>query len=289
MTFFSPHLLAAASSLFFAFGLCEKAGAHGSLHEQIVAITASLEAKPGDADLLLLRAGLHREHEDWDAAARDIVSAEKAGASAGRLALARTEVAVARKDWDTAARELPTLARELAENADAWRLAGFVHAARRENSEAIAAWLAVTRKADMPRPDDFLSLARAHHAAHDDDAAIAALDTGSRRVGEISVFLEEAAQIEESRGHWDAALARLDRLLGQSPKSPRWLARKGDLAERASQPELATSCRQAALDAIDAIRARRFTPAMAELEQSLRAQLAKSVGEETPTKPSPEK
>ena len=289
MTLFRPHLLAAASGLFFTFGLCEQARAHGSLHEQIVAITASLETKPGDADLLLLRAGLRREHEDWDAAAQDIIAAEKAGAAAGRLALARSEIAVARKDWDTAARELPTLARELPENADAWRLAGFVHAARGKNSEAIAAWLAVIRRAETPRPDDFLSLARAHHAAHDDDAAIAALETGSRRIGEISVFLEEAAQIEESRQHWDAALARLDRLLVQSPKSPRWLARKGDLAERAAQPELATACRQAALDAIDAVRARRFTPAMAELEQSLRAQLAKSAEEQTPAKPSLEK
>ena len=226
-----PRMIAVASCVAISLGSAAKLHAHGSEHEQIVAITAALEKKPGDPELLLLRAGLHRLHKDWEAAALDIAAAEKAGAGAGPLALARTEVAASRLDWEAALRELPVLARELAENAEAWRLAARVQAARGQHAEAVAAWRSVVKFATPLRPEDVISLARALHTAGADDAAITTFDAGSQRLGEISVFLEEAAQIEEARQRWDAALARFDRLIAQSPNSPRWLARKADLAE----------------------------------------------------------
>ena len=278
-----PSIIAVAGCVAVSLGCGGKARAHGSEHEQIVAITAALEKKPGDPGLLLLRAGLHRLHRDWEAAALDIAAAEKAGAGAGALALARTEVAASRLDWDAALRELPALARELPENAEAWRLAASVHTARGKHAEAIAAWRAVIKFAMPLRPEDVISLARALHAAGADDDAIATLDAGSQRLGEISVFLEEAAQIEEARQRWDAALARFDRLIAQSPNSPRWLARKADLAEKAARPELAATTRRAALVAIEALPpARRTTPAFAELEKILRAQLAETPGADPP-------
>ncbi len=278
-----PNLVAVACCVAFSLGCCGKADAHGSLHEQFVALTAALETNPADPELLLLRAGLHRLHEDWEAAAHDIAAAEKAGAGAGVLALVRAEVAVARRNWDAAARELPVLARELPENAEGWRLAALVHTTRGRKADAVAAWRAVVKTSAPSRPEDILSLARALHASGADDNAIAALDAGSQSLGEISVFLEEAAQIEEARGQWDAALARIERLIAQSPHSPLCHARKADLAARAARPELATAARRAALAAIEALPdARRHTPALAELEQTLRTQLAS-----LPTSPQP--
>ena len=272
-----PSMIAVASCVAICLGSAERLHAHGSEHEQLVAITAALEKKPGDPGLLLLRAALHRRHQDWDAAALDIAAAEKAGAGPGALALARTEVAASRVDWDAASRELPALAREVAENAEAWRLAGAVHTARGRHAEAAAAWRAVIKNARSLRPEDVISLSRALHAAGADDDALTALDAGAQRLGEISVFLEEAAQIEAARQRWDAALARFDRLLAQSPNSPRWLARKADLAEKAARPELAAATRRAALAAIEALPpARRATPAFVELEKTLRSQLAES-------------
>lgn len=272
-------MIAVASGVAISLESAGRLHAHGSEHEQIVAITAALEKKPGDPELLLLRAGLHRLHKDGEAAALDIVAAEKGGAGAGPLSLARTEVAASRLDWDAASRELPVLARELPENAEAWRLAARVHTARGQHAEAMAAWRAVIKFALPLRPEDVISLARALHAAGADDDAITALDAGSQRLGEISVFHEEAAQIEEARQRWDAAFARFDRLIAQSPHSPRWLARKADLAERAARPELAATTRRAALAAIEALPpARRAIPAFAELEKILRAQLAETPG-----------
>lgn len=271
----SHSFLAASLSVALFLGVQKKACAHGSQHEQITAISEALKTKPDDAELLLMRAGLHREDQAWDAATADISFAEKAGANAGLLALSRTELAVARADWESAAKELPTVARELPGHCGAWRLAALVQTTRGQRAEAAAAWRVVIEKSETPRPDDFLSLARVLHSVGSDDDAIAALDAGARRLGEVSVFIEEAAQIEEARGRWDAALARCERLIALSPNSPRPLARKGDLADRAGRADVASSARHAALSAIENLPpARRNTPAISALEKTLREQLA---------------
>ena len=64
-----PRILffAAAGSLALFLGGAADAVAHGSLHEQIASVTAALEKKPADFDLLLFRANLERLHENWDA------------------------------------------------------------------------------------------------------------------------------------------------------------------------------------------------------------------------------
>ena len=279
-------MIVVASCVAFSLGCCGKARAHGSQYEQVVEITAALEKKPGDPGLLLLRAGLHRSHQDWEAASQDIAAAEKAGAGAGPLALARAELAVSRLEWEAAARELPVLAREMPENPQAWRLAALVQTTRKQWTEAVTACRAVIKNAAPPLPEDFILLARALRAGGADDEAITTLDEGSQHLGEISVFLEEAAQIEADRGRWDAAFARIDRLIAKSPSSPRWLARKADLADRAARPELAAATRRVALAAMEALPpTRRNIPAFAELERTLRAQQSQGTGASGPVQP----
>lgn len=286
MSFPIPNMIVVASCAAFSFGYCGTARAHGSLHDQVVEITTALEKKPGDPELLLLRAGRHRSHQDWEAASQDIAAAEKAGAGAGPLALVRAELAVARLEWEGAVRELPVLAREMPENAQAWRLAALVQTTRKQWIEAVTACRAVIKNAAAPLPEDFILLARAQYAGGADDEAITTLDAGSQHLGEISVFLEEAAQIEADRGRWDAALARLDRLIAKSPNSPRWLARKAALADRAARPELAAASRRAALAAMEALApVRRNIPAFAELERTLRAQQSRGAGASGPVQP----
>ena len=248
--------------------------AHGSLHEQLTAVNAQLEKQPANAELLLWRADLRRQHQQWEEATHDIAEAQRAGATAGELAMARTQLAVSRGDWEVAARELPLLARELPQNAEAWRIAATVESARSRHAAAAAAWRMAADRAQPPRPDDFISLARASRAAGADDGAIAALDAGIAQLGEASALIEEAAGIEEALQRWDAALARIARLAAAAPNPARWLARRGDLAEKAGRSADATEARRAALAAFDALPpARRNVPAMSELADRLRARL----------------
>ena len=111
-------------------------------------------------------------------------------------------------------------------------------------------------------------------AAGADDGAIAALDAGIARLGEASALIEEAAAIEESLQRWDAALARVARLAASAPNPARWLARRGDLAEKAGRAADAAESRRAALAALDALPpARRNVPALSQLADRLRAKL----------------
>lgn len=268
MVFPRPAVLVSAG---FLLGSVCAVWAHGAFHEQIAAVNAQIEKQPGNAGPLLWRADLHRQHEQWDDAARDIAAAQHAGATAGALAMARAQLAVSRADWENAARELPVLASELPENADTWRIAGTVETARKGHTAAAAAWRSAVDRAQPPRPDDFISLARASRAAGADDAAIGALDAGIARIGEVSALIEEAVAIEESLQRWDAALARIARLAASAPNPARWLARRGELAEKAGRPADAAEARRAALAAIEALPpARRNVPAMIALAERLR-------------------
>jgi tetratricopeptide (TPR) repeat protein len=244
------------------------------LDEIIDAVSAALEKQPGDHELWLRRADLRRLQGEWEAAAEDIAAARGAGALPGTLALARAQLAVSRADWETAARELPVLARELPENAEGWRLAANVETARGRHTAAAAAWSAVVAKAETPWPDDFISLARERRAFGADDEAIGALDAGLHQLGEASALLEEAVEIEAALHRWDAALARIGRLVAGAGNPARWLARRGDLEEQASRPAQARASRREALAAIESLPpARRNTPVMSALAEKLHAQL----------------
>ena len=248
--------------------------AHGLLHDQIAAMNAEIEKQPANPELLLRRAELRRLHEEWDEAAHDIAAARDAGAAAGAVAFARARVNAGRMDWEAAARELPAVVKELPENVEGWRLAGAVQTARGQHAAAVAAWREAVAKADPARPDDCVFLARALHANGANDEAIAALDVGIRRIGELAVLIEEAAGIEEDSRRWDAALDRIARLVAISPNPARWLARRGDIAEKAGRPAAAEEARRAALAAIESLpTARRNTSAMSDLAGQLRKSL----------------
>ena len=50
---------------------------HGFVDEEITDVTRRLETRPGDVDLLMRRATLHRAHEDYAAAKADLLAVKK--------------------------------------------------------------------------------------------------------------------------------------------------------------------------------------------------------------------
>jgi tetratricopeptide (TPR) repeat protein len=108
----------------------------------------------------------------------------------------------------------------------------------------------------MAQRDGLLSLGRRREA-------LGALDAGQARIGP-AVSLELAAvDLEVELGSYTAALTRLDRLLGRSAVSPAWVARRGEVLERAGQPAAARAEYARALALIDAREARRPATAFA--------------------------
>jgi tetratricopeptide (TPR) repeat protein len=119
----------------------------------------------------------------------------------------------------------------------------------------------------IARRDALLSLGRRSEA-------LTALEAGLARIGP-AVSLELAAvDLEVELGRYEAALARLDRLLGRTAVSPAWVVRRGEVLERAGRPAEARAEYARALALIDARETRRSTTAFTDLRRRLETALA---------------
>ncbi|HEV8701324.1 MAG TPA: hypothetical protein VGV60_08635 [Candidatus Polarisedimenticolia bacterium] len=67
----TSRLCSAAGALLACLALSPPAQAHEAIERQIADLNARIAAHPQEAALYLMRGELHREHADWNAAARD--------------------------------------------------------------------------------------------------------------------------------------------------------------------------------------------------------------------------
>jgi predicted negative regulator of RcsB-dependent stress response len=77
--------------------------------------------------------------------------------------------------------------------------------------------------------------------------------------------------LESENKRYDAALTRLDQVMAKSPRKETWLERRGNILREAGRPGEARESYEAALKAMDTLPpARRYVPAMLELEKRLK-------------------
>jgi predicted Zn-dependent protease len=166
----------------------------------------------------------------------------------------------------------PGHAEALATRARASRALGLHRAAAEDFARAIAAEEALGRTT----PEHYLERAGALAAEGGDAVAEAlhALDEGLGRLGPIPALQLYAIDLELVRSRYDAALARLDAVAAQSPRSGPWLARRGEVLERAGRPADARAAYEQALADLASVTAgRRRTGGSARLERQVRAAL----------------
>ena len=85
-----------------------------------------------------------------------------------------------------------------------------------------------------------------------------------------------ALDLEIRRGNLDGALARLEHASASSPRQETWLARRGEILERAGRLEEARDSFALALREIDRLPThRRRTDAMTRLDERLREALGR--------------
>ena len=252
------------------------AAAHGDLHEQIAAMSRRVEQEPERAELYLQRGQLHRAHREWDAALADYEQAERLDPGllivdflrgVALLDAGRPEAARAAHDRFLARR--PDHAEAHATRARAHVALGERLAAARDFSRAIALL-------PQPRPEYYLERARALTAAGSEylDEALRGLDAGLDTLGPIVTLQLYAIDLELARERPGAALARLDRTLRQAGANPTWLARRGEILERAGRPGEAREAYASSMAALERLApSRRKTKAMDELAVRVRTAL----------------
>jgi tetratricopeptide (TPR) repeat protein len=252
------------------------ARAHGSFHERLEQANAAIVARPGAAEPLLVRADLYRRHGDLEEALADVERAAALEPELVRVEYVRAETLAA------AGRQLEAVAaygRYLAVYPD--------HPEAREGRAsalfALGRPLEAARDLDVavahqpvPLPGTYLARARALADAGDAylDEAIAGLDAGIAVLGPVVALERAAIELELRRGAVDAALERLDRVRLRSPRQESWLARRGEILERAGRREEARVAYVEALAALEQLPPeRRRNVAMRDLEVTLRAAL----------------
>jgi tetratricopeptide (TPR) repeat protein len=248
---------------------------HEGAHAQIAAVTREIAARPDDGRLYLRRAELQRQHGAFEAALDDVGRAEVRDAELGELELVRGRALAelgqrgeAERAFDRLLARSPDHAAGLRARGALLEARGALAAAERDLERAIAA-------VERPRPEDYLARARVARARGEASRALAGLDEGLARLGPVVTLELLAIELELELGRHDAALARIARIERQTPRKETWLARRGDVLERAGRRDEARRAWRSALEAIARLpQKQRRTRAVVELEAALRERLA---------------
>lgn len=255
------------------FSVAPAARAHGDLHGQIQRVAREIAAAPS-ARLYLQRGELYHDHEDFPAALADF-------AEAARVDPALTAVDLARGRTLFKAGRLAeahaTLDRYLAAkpaHADAYLLRARIRSGLHRDADAVADFDRNIALNPQPSPEAFLERAEARAATGERAAALAGLDEGLRRLGNLVTLQDAAIALELALGRTDAALGRVDRMLADLPRKESWLARRGEILAATGRTDDAREAFSAALAALERLSAPlRETAAMRDLHARLRLKL----------------
>ena len=276
-----PGPVFAAGVLWVGLALGSAAFGHEAIRRQIADLDARIAAHPRDASLYLSRGERHRHHAAWNEAARDYQRARELdpGLDAVDLCLGRMHLDAGHPDpaiesLDRFLRKRPDHVEAMTARARALSLLGRNPEAVQDYTRAITAH----RPGLNPDPDLFLERARALTGIPEPRLvdALHGLDEGLATLGPVVSLELEAIDLEVRLGRFDAALARLDRLAGLSPRKESYLVRRAGVLETASRSDEARRTYAEALKAIAALPIeRRAARAVRDLERTARSALAR--------------
>jgi len=229
--------LPGAGALALALALAGPVRAHEGLHEQIAEVSARIARSPNDANLYLKRADLRRMHEEWSGALGDYRAAEKSSPTLIGIPLGRGLLWLARGRDERAIKELDKVVLAAPNHVEALVARARAFAGLGKGRESAADFSAAIAVAQQPEPEWYLERAQALAtlASGGVDEAISGLDEGLRRFGPLPTLGLYAVELEQSRGKFDAAIARLDALRANASRQETWWERIGDVQARAGR------------------------------------------------------
>jgi tetratricopeptide (TPR) repeat protein len=244
--------------------------AHTDLLVQIALVTARLESEPSAA-LHLKRGELYRAHEDYAGALQDYARAAALEPELAVVDLCRGivlhktgELQPAREALDRAIARKPGQAAAHLARARLLNDCEEYAAARRDFEQAVA--LSVE-----PTPDLYLEYVNFQASVGDDPGALATIEEGLARIGNVPTLQSAAMEIELRLGRADAALARVDGLMARVERKETWQARRGDILLSVGRRDEALAAYRTALASLERVApALRQVRATKALEEKLR-------------------
>ncbi|TAL06174.1 MAG: tetratricopeptide repeat protein [Verrucomicrobia bacterium] len=251
--------------------------AHPGVDEQIARLTALIEKSPADAELRLQRAEQFRLHAEFTNALAEVAVAAKLKPGWPAPALTRARIFSDSARWPEALAAAESFLAATPSHPEALILRARSLARLQRATEAVADYSGALKLIPKPAPDLFLERARTQAALGRFADAVAGLDEGQARLGELVSLQLPAIEYERAQTKFAAALARVDRLLAHSSVKETWLASRGEILEQAGRLTEARETFQRALAGLAEFpAAQRGREMNSELEQRLRAGLART-------------
>lgn len=250
--------------------------AHADILERIILLNREIRESPPSAALYLKRGELHRLHRNWPAALIDYEQAARLEPQNPTVSYYRGRM------WFEAGqpeRAKPALDRFLAvrpDHADALLVRSRVLAVLGARLSAVDDLTRVITLLDPPTPEVYLERARLLEAQGGTyiDRALAGLDEGIAQLGPLVTLVQFAIEVEQRRGRYLSALARLDGLPRNITAQAPWLGLRGDLLLAAGRIKEARAAYAAGLAIIESYTStRRALRATQRVETRLRSSL----------------
>ncbi len=243
--------------------------AHAPVEERIDALTKMIEKDQKNVDLLLERGGLYSSHGEWTLSVADFDRAvelnpdlAEVDMSLGRMFLASGRLVQAEEALKRFILRVPNHAEARATMATA-----LVQLDRRR--EAVVEYTRAITLCPSPTPGLYLERAKTLIDEGDGyvDEALRGLDEGIHRLGPIITLQLYAIDLELKKNQFDAALVRLEQITAKASRKETWLARRGDILEKAGRADQALVAHASALAAIQRLPVhRRSTQTMMQLK-----------------------
>lgn len=268
-------------ALALAWGLCllmgigsSNAWAHGDTHGMIIAVTQELQQRPNDPELYYRRGELYRRHGLFDLAWTDLETAQRLGTNRVMIDFSRG-LLLSEAKWPVSAKLY--LDRFLAVEpkhvpALAARARVFLQLTNRE--AAIKDLTSAIQNLTDPQPDLYVERAQVQSETGEAGLkdALKGLEEGLKRLGSVITLELYSLDLELKLTQTNAALARLDRIIAQSPRKEAWCAKKGDILQNAGRWTEAKSAFAEAIRHLEKLPAsRRNVPALQELANRIHA------------------
>lgn len=269
-----PTFLLAA--LPFLPGAIPAARAHADLILQIEELTKQIAKEPRNLELYFRRGELHRVHQDWPAALADFDHVLTLDPGNQQVDYAKGRL-MADANWLLSAKGyLDRFITRHPRHAEAFTTRARIHTRLQLHLASADDYAAAIRLSPEPGPELFIE--QAQTLAGLDPAyvpkAIQGLDEGIQRIGPLVTLQLLAIDLELRRTNFNGALERIDAVAQRSPRKETWLARRGEILEKAGRPDDARQAYESALAALATLPpVRRNVPAMAQLEKRLRSQI----------------
>jgi tetratricopeptide (TPR) repeat protein len=232
MPFIVKHLL-----IGLVFVTCGELHAHGTFHELMEELDSEMKLRPNDPALLVRRAGIQLEHEEWKLALTDLERANRLGADDGDLQYLRGRALAAGGMLKQAREELDAYITNHREPGLAMVERARVLSKLGEPAAALQDYRAALQTVVVPEPDLVIETAEALQAQELNDEALSVLSTGIEKIGPIPQLVLKAMDYELAAQRYDDVLKRIDAMQACAPRPEPWMAKRASILAQAGRTD----------------------------------------------------